>query len=93
MSADIEPPMRAEGLSPTHYAFMAGKGVARVTAEKARQQALRVGPEPIPGNPHHGGIWAPNPAIAGSQLRRHIKDLSRRCEVVALPPGGIPREC
>jgi hypothetical protein len=48
---------------------------------------LRVGPEPIPSNPHHGGIWAPNPVIPKSQLDRRRRALSRNCEVVALPPG------
>jgi hypothetical protein len=90
MSVDIEPPMLVEGLTPTYYAFRAGKGVVRVTAAKARELHLRVGPEPIPGNPHHGGIWAPNPAIPKSQLDRHRRALSRNCEVVALPPARPP---
>jgi hypothetical protein len=87
MSVDIEPPMLVEGFTPTHYAFRAGKGVVRVTAAKARELQFRVGPEPISGNPHHGGIWAPNPAIPKNQLDRHRRALSRNCEVVALPPG------
>src|ERR1700730_3681158 len=89
MSVDVEPPMLVEGLPPTHYAFRAGKGVARVTAAKARELDLRVGPEPIRGNPHHGGIWAPNPAIPGNQLDKRRRLLSRSCVVVALPPCGI----
>jgi len=89
MSVDVEPPMLVAGLPPTHYAFLAGKGAVRVTARKARELAMRVGPEPIDGNPHHGGIWAPNPAVSGNQLRRRIGELSRSCVVVARPPNGI----
>jgi hypothetical protein len=37
MSVDIEPPMLDAGLPPTHYAFLAGKGVVRITARKARE--------------------------------------------------------
>lgn len=88
MSVDLEQPMLDEGLSPTHYALMAGKGVVRVAAAKARELQLRVGPEPIPENPHHGGIWAPNPPIAKNQLDKRVRALSRSCEVIALPPGG-----
>jgi hypothetical protein len=55
MSVDVEPPMLAAGLAPTHYAFLAGKGVVRITARKARELGMRVGPEPVKGNPHHGG--------------------------------------
>jgi hypothetical protein len=62
MSVDLEQAMAADGLPPTHYAFLVGKGVVRVTAGKARELSFRVGPGPIPGNPHHGGIWGPNPA-------------------------------
>jgi hypothetical protein len=51
-----------------------------------RELDLRVGPEPIPGNPHHGGIWEPNPAIPKNQLSKSRRALSRSCEVVALPP-------
>jgi hypothetical protein len=89
MSVDIEPPMREVGLTPTHYAFKANKGVVRISAQTARELDMRVGPEPIPDNPHHGGIWAPNPIIAKSQLRSRMQQLSRSCEVVALPPDGI----
>jgi hypothetical protein len=90
MSVDIEPPMLDAGLAPTHYAFLKGKGVVRVSAAKARELHLRVGPEPIPSqNPHHGGIWAPNPTIPNNQLNNCKKMLSRSCEVVALPPNGV----
>jgi hypothetical protein len=89
MSLDIEPPMLAAGLAPTHYAFLAGKGVVRILAQKARELDMRVGPEPVKGNPHHGGIWEPNPVVSGNQVRRRIGDLSRSCVVVALPPNGI----
>jgi hypothetical protein len=89
MSVDIEPPMRDEGLLPTHYAFLAGKGVVRISDAKARELHLRAGPEPIPDNPHHGGIWAPNPAIPKGQLDKCRRELSRSFELVALPPGGI----
>jgi hypothetical protein len=47
MSVDVEPPMLAAGLAPTHYAFLAGKGVVRITARKARELGMRVGPEPV----------------------------------------------
>src|SRR5271165_6952315 len=49
MSVDVEPPMLAAGLQPTHYAFLAGKGVVRITAGNARDLHLRVGPEPVQG--------------------------------------------
>jgi hypothetical protein len=89
MSVDIEPPMLAVGLPPTHYAFLSGKGAVRITAAKARELHLRVGPEPIPDNPFHGGIWAPNPAIPKNQLDKKRRALSRASELVALPPDGI----
>jgi hypothetical protein len=89
MSVDIEPPMLDEGLPPTHYAFLARKGVVRITTGRARELDLRVGAEPIPGNPHHGGIWVPNPLVSKSQLDKHRRTLSRSCEIVALPPDGI----
>jgi hypothetical protein len=89
MSVDIEPPMLAADLPPTHYAFLAGKGVVRVTAAKARGLHLRVGSEPISDNSHHGGIWAPNPPITKSQLEKRTKELSRSFELVSLPPGGV----
>jgi hypothetical protein len=89
MSVDIEPPMVAAGLQPTHYAFLVGKGVVSVTAQKARELELRAGPEPMQDNPHHGGIWAPNPAITESQLRKRTRQLSRSSVLVAYPPGGI----
>ena len=41
MSVDLEQPMVAERLSPTHYALRAGKGVVRITAAKARELQLR----------------------------------------------------
>jgi hypothetical protein len=50
---------------------------------------MRVGPEPIPGNPHHGGIWAPNPSVTNSQLNILKRALSRTYELVALPPNGV----
>lgn len=90
MSVDIEKPMLDDRLLPTHYAFLAGKGVVRVTAEKARELQMRVGPEPIPGNPHHGGIWQPNPAISSNQLDKRRRELSRSAVLVALPPSGTP---
>jgi hypothetical protein len=90
MSVDVEPPMLAAGLASTHYAFLADKGAVRITARKARELGMRVGPEPIDGNPHHGGIWEPDPLISGSQLRRRMGELSRSCEVVARGPGGTP---
>jgi hypothetical protein len=91
MSVDIEQPMGDAGLPPTHYAFMAGKGVVRIRVAKARELNFRVGPEPlIPDNPHHGGIWEPNPPITGNQLRKHIRELSRSYELVAPPPEGFP---
>jgi hypothetical protein len=90
MSVDVEQPMLDAGLAQTHYAFKAGKGVVRIIARKARELDMRVGPEPVDCNPHHGGIWEPNPPIGGSQRRKRLGDLSRSCEVVALPPGGIP---
>jgi hypothetical protein len=86
MSVDVEPPMLAAGLAPTHYAFLRGRGAVRVTARKARDLAMRVG---IDGNPHHGGIWEPNPGISGNQLRKRVGDLSRSCEVVARGPDDI----
>jgi hypothetical protein len=89
MSVDVEPPMLAAGLAPTHYAYLAGKGVVRIIAKKARELGMWVGPEPIQGNPHHGGIWAPNPAISESQLRKRNGELSRSSVLVALPPDGI----
>jgi hypothetical protein len=89
MSVDIEPPMLEAGLASTHYAFMIGKGVVRITTEQARQLGLRVGPEPIQGNPHHGGIWESNPVIPKNQLDKHRRTLSRAAELVALPPGGV----
>ena len=89
MSVDLEQPMLADGFSSTHYAFEAGKGVVRVTAAKARELQLRVGPEPMPDNRHHGGIWEPNPPTTKSQLEKRLKALSRSSELVALPPGGI----
>ena len=89
MSVDIEPLMLEAGLASTHYAFMVGKGVVRVTTEQARQLGLRVGPEPIQGNPHHGGIWESSPAIPKNQLDKHRRTLSRAAELVALPPGGV----
>jgi hypothetical protein len=89
MSVDIEPPMLDAGLAPTHYAFIAGKGVVRITARKARELDMRVGTEPIQGNPHHGGIWVPNPSVSKRQLDKHRRALSRSCELVALPPDGI----
>jgi hypothetical protein len=91
MSVDVEQPMLNDGLPPTHYAFRAGKGVVRVTVAKARELDLLVGPEPIPGNPHHGGIWEPNPSISKNQLDRRVKALSRSSEFVALPPQGLPK--
>lgn len=91
MSVDIEPPMLEAGLDSTHYAFRARKGVVRVKTAKARELSLRVGPEPIEGvNPHHGGIWPPNPAIPENQLKRRRRELSRSAELVALPPDGLP---
>lgn len=90
MSVDVEPPMLAAGLAPTHYAFLVGKGAVRITARKARELGMRVGPEPIDGNPHHGGIWEPDPLVSGSQLRKRIGELSRNCEVVARGPSGTP---
>jgi hypothetical protein len=90
MSVNIEPPMIEAGLPPTHYAFLDGKGVARVTAGKARALGMRVGPEPIlPGNPHHGGVWEPNPQVSNTELGRRRRELSRSADVVALPPGGV----
>jgi hypothetical protein len=89
MSVDIEPAMLEEGLPSTHYAFRADKGVVRITAAKARELQFLVGSEPIPGNPHHGGIWAPNPAIPKSQLDKSRRALSRSCEFVALAPDRI----
>jgi hypothetical protein len=89
MSVDVEQPMLDAGLHSTHYAFRAGKGVVRITAAKARELHLRVGPEPIPDNPHHGGVWIPNPAIPKSQLDKSRRELSRSSVLVALPPGGI----
>ena len=89
MSVDIEPPMLAAGLASTHYAFLAGKGVVRISARKPRELGMQVGSEPVKGNPHHGGIWAPNPAVSGNQLRKRIGTLSRSCVLVALPPNGI----
>jgi len=89
MSVDLEQPMVAEGISLTHYALRAGKGVVRITAVKARELQLRVGSEPIPDNRHHGGIWEPDPPITKNQLDKRIKALSRSSELVALPPGGI----
>jgi hypothetical protein len=83
MSVDVEPPMLAAGLAPTHYAFLAGKGVVRITARKARELGMRVGPEPVKGDPHHGGIWEPNPAISENQLRKRRGELSRSCALVA----------
>jgi hypothetical protein len=83
MSVDVEPPMLAAGLAPTHYAFLAGKGVVRITARKARELGMRVGSEPVKGNPHHGGIWEPNPAISENQLRKRRGELSRSCALVA----------
>jgi hypothetical protein len=89
MSVDVEQPLLAEGLPATHYAFRAGKGVVRVTVAKARELELRVGSEPIPDNPHHGGIWAPNPTITKNQLDKRTRELSRSSVLVALPPGGV----
>ena len=90
MSVDVEPPMIDDGLAPTHYAFREGKGVVRITAGKARELGMQVGPEPIRCiNPHHGGIWKPNPSISENQLEKRRRALSRSCVVVALPPGGI----
>jgi hypothetical protein len=89
MSVDIEPPMLDAGLASTHYAFMVGKGVVRITAAQGRQLGLRVGPEPIQGNPHHGGIWEPNPEVPKNQLDKHRRTLSCAAELVALPPGGV----
>lgn len=86
MSVDVEPPMLAAGLAPAHYAVLAGKGAVRITARKARELGMRVGPEPVDGNIHHGGIWEPNPALSGNQLRRRIGELSRSCEVVERGP-------
>ena len=87
MSVDVERPMLVAGLASTHYAFLAGKGAVRITARKARELGMRVGPEPVDGNPHHGGIWEPNPAVSGKELGRRIRELSRSCEVVARRPG------
>jgi hypothetical protein len=89
MSVDVEPPMLVAGLAPAHYASLAGKGAVRITALKARELGMRVGPEPVDGNPHHGGIWEPNPAVSGKELGRRIRELSRSCEVVARGPNGI----
>src|SRR3981081_127549 len=41
MSVDVEPPMLDAGLAPTHYAFLVGKGVVRISAAKARELHLR----------------------------------------------------
>jgi hypothetical protein len=92
MSVDVERPMLDDGLAPTHYAFKAGRGVVRITARKARELDMQVGPEPVSGNPHHGGIWKPNPSISENQLEKRRRVLSRSCVLVALPPGGITRK-
>lgn len=88
MSVDIEPPMLEAGLSPTHYAFLAGKGVVRLTAAKARELQLRVGSEPIPGNDHHGGMWPPAAGLGSSGERRMRQALSRNSEFIARAPDG-----
>jgi len=90
MSVDLEPPMLDQGLPSTHYAFLVEKGVVRIATGKARELDLRVGTEPIPENPHHGGIWEPNPPISKSQLDKTRRALSRSCELVALPPDRVP---
>jgi hypothetical protein len=89
MSVDIEPPMLDAGLAPTHYAFTEKKGVVRIVTDTARGLGMRVGPEPVNGNDHHGGVWKPNPAISESQLGKRRRELSRSAEVVAFPPGGV----
>ena len=76
----LSPPCSPLGLLPTHYAFLAGKGVVRITARKARELGMRVGPEPVEGNPHHGGIWAPNPAISISPIVAEVTSPISRCD-------------
>jgi hypothetical protein len=90
MSVDIEPPMLEAGLASPHYAFLMRKGAVRVRASKARELGMRVGSEPVPGNLHHGGIWAPNPPVSDNQLDKKRRALSRTFELVALPPAGLP---
>lgn len=86
MSVDLEQPMLEAGLAATHYASLAGKGLVRFAAAVTRSQAFRVGPEPVPGNDYHAGIWPPNEDVGPNELRKRQRALSREAEFVSCGP-------
>jgi len=87
MSVDIEEWMKADGLDPLHY-VADPHGAVRLRVGDLRQQTLQVGWDPLPGNPHHGGVWGIG---NGSKRKRRVLLIAsslKKAEGETLP---IPR--
>lgn len=86
MSVDAWEPMNAAGLPPDHYAAQVQKGAARLPVAVVRQVPFLVGTEPLPGNPHHCGIWQRTPPLGSGKTDSAFRTFSRASDLVVVPP-------
>ena len=73
MSVDIEEWMIADGLDPLHYLPDPMHGATRISVGELRNRGFKVGWDPLPENPHHGGVWGIG---NGSKRKRKIAEIA-----------------
>ena len=73
MSVDIEEWIVRDGLNPLHYVADLSYGATRINVGELRALELKVGWDPQPDNPHHGGVWGIG---NGSKRKRKVSAIA-----------------